>query len=81
MPHARAEKGDAEAQYRVGRLYYYGRGVAPDDASRRAVGGRPADSGLVVGSVLTSIDGMAVVGATQASRCGPAGRRSAVRGF
>ena len=25
-----AKRGDAEAQYRVGRLYYYGTGVAPD---------------------------------------------------
>jgi len=27
-----AKRGDAEAQYRVGRLYYYGTGVAPDAA-------------------------------------------------
>src|SRR4051794_15444942 len=27
---ARAEHGDAEAQYRLGAAYYYGEGVAPD---------------------------------------------------
>ena len=27
-----AKRGDAEAQYRVGRIYYYGTGVAPDAA-------------------------------------------------